>query len=356
MKPNINIHNYEEYFLLYADGELSVEEMATVEGFVNKHPELQAALDTLLHSKLSVDDKIVFADKDSLFKTEEVGITINNYEEYFLLYVDDELNDEQKNETEKFVLQHPALQNEFTLLKQTLLRNEAVTFLDKESLYRKETVERSIVSISWKRLAVAASVAGLIFAVWNFYPKTSNIVKQPATIAKAEPRTENKNNGVAINHSSSVINKSYATGNDEQKNVVTVAHVQRNNQAKKIIPVSNVDAAGTKTSDNNDFVTEDEPRINRNEIAIVQSGKTIQPARMIQQLPNQKLFVAIASTMNKEQNILNNERDTDIYVANIRINKNKISNFLKRAKSIINLSGNEDNNNSIAIANFSISK
>ena len=41
---NINRDNYEEFFLLYADNELSVQEKNAVEDFVRQHPDLEEEL------------------------------------------------------------------------------------------------------------------------------------------------------------------------------------------------------------------------------------------------------------------------------------------------------------------------
>jgi len=65
---SINKDNYEEYFLLYADNELSEVEMNNVEDFVKQHPELE---EELLMIKLSVskpDDECILEDKSFLFK------------------------------------------------------------------------------------------------------------------------------------------------------------------------------------------------------------------------------------------------------------------------------------------------
>jgi hypothetical protein len=61
-------------------------------------------------------------------------ITRDNYEEYFLLYIDDELPADVRKEVESFVLLHPDLQEELDLLQGTRLESESVVFEGKESL------------------------------------------------------------------------------------------------------------------------------------------------------------------------------------------------------------------------------
>lgn len=67
MKEIINHTNYEGYFLLYVDNELTIEERNAVELFTAQHPKMQAELDMLLQTRLTPEDEIVFAKKDTLF-------------------------------------------------------------------------------------------------------------------------------------------------------------------------------------------------------------------------------------------------------------------------------------------------
>ena len=47
-RQHINMDNYEEYFLLYVDNELTGADKASVEEFVKMHPELKSELDGFL--------------------------------------------------------------------------------------------------------------------------------------------------------------------------------------------------------------------------------------------------------------------------------------------------------------------
>ena len=62
---NIDRHNYEEYFLLYIDNELSVDQKKQVELFVQENPDLEEELVMLKQSRLIPDDSIVFDRKHS---------------------------------------------------------------------------------------------------------------------------------------------------------------------------------------------------------------------------------------------------------------------------------------------------
>lgn len=69
------------------------------------------------------------------FNSNDINNTINlgNYEEYFILYMDNELNDDQVKMVDAFLLTHPDLQAEFEMLIGTRLPIEEFCF-DKETL------------------------------------------------------------------------------------------------------------------------------------------------------------------------------------------------------------------------------
>jgi hypothetical protein len=65
-----------------------------------------------------------------------MDINRNNYENYFLLYIDDELCAADRKAVEAFVQQHTDLQQELAMLQQTVLKAEPITFEAKNSLLK----------------------------------------------------------------------------------------------------------------------------------------------------------------------------------------------------------------------------
>ena len=74
----INLSNYENWFLLYADGELTVAEQETVLQFVNVHPDLKEELDLFLSMRFQPEQAIKFGD-DSSIKAEYFNELENKY-------------------------------------------------------------------------------------------------------------------------------------------------------------------------------------------------------------------------------------------------------------------------------------
>lgn len=152
-------NNYEEFFLLYVDNELTAEQRKSVEQFVQENPDLAMELDILRQTVLPADNSVVFAGKDLLLKNETGSlINISNYEEYLISYIDGELNAAERKEFEKFTAEHPLVKEELSIYLQTKSEpEEEIVFANKEILYRKEEKVR-VISMQWWKIAVAAAV------------------------------------------------------------------------------------------------------------------------------------------------------------------------------------------------------
>lgn len=202
---NINRYNYEEYFLLYLDNELSLTERRAVESFVEKNADLQKELLALQQSTLSIDKNIVFNDKKALlrFTSDEQSININNYEQFFIYYLDDELSRHEKAAVEQFIYRHPEFQEEFELIQQLRLSPESVTCPDKKGLYRFDKEQPVI--LPWWRIAAAAVILFIAATIWLNTQPFSELDKPVAkhTIRKAPGVPGNKKhsypqNGITV--------------------------------------------------------------------------------------------------------------------------------------------------------------
>lgn len=157
---NINRHNYETFFLLYVDKELSAADRKAVEVFVQENPDLQIELALLQQTVLPVADDIVLHKKDWLYMEED----ISSLQENLLLYADDELNTADREAVELLLQTHAPANKEWDILRQTKLEPDmAVAFPDKQSLYRKEPGR--VVGFAWWRVAAAAVILG--FGFWT---------------------------------------------------------------------------------------------------------------------------------------------------------------------------------------------
>lgn len=160
----INRNNYEEYFLLLADNELSVEEATAVKQFAAQHPDLAEELDILMSCRLDVDPMPIFP-KEKLLRT-----TLWNAEKpepvqtQMLLMLDGELPAGEKQQLQAKIAGNEALQTEWKTLQQTKLVAEAIVHPNKESLQRNDRKVRPLLWMSWA--AAAAVVVGLGWFAW----------------------------------------------------------------------------------------------------------------------------------------------------------------------------------------------
>ncbi len=181
----ITRHNYEEYFILYLDNELSSADRREVELFVQQNPDLKAELDILFQSQLPVDTDVVFNRKESLLKSESATIKEDNYEEWLLSYIDNELSGAEKTMLEKFVAERPAIKKELEVLQKAKLQPENIVFRDKSILYRREEKVR-VIAINWRRIAIAASLVLAVGTAAVVLFKSNE--EKPADIANVENR------------------------------------------------------------------------------------------------------------------------------------------------------------------------
>lgn len=190
---SIDRHNYEEYFLLYTDNELTVDQKKQVDEFVKENPDLEEELVMLLQSRLIPDHSIVFQGKDLLMKKEsESFINLDNYEEWLVLYVDDELSREEKAAVEKFAASHSSVQAELDLFLQSKLQPEKIEFPDKKLLFRRETKVR-IISMRWRVAAAAILIiaAGITtYSVMNISDNSSANRGIAMKKEQSRPKTE----------------------------------------------------------------------------------------------------------------------------------------------------------------------
>ncbi|MBC7875356.1 MAG: hypothetical protein H7Y01_15250 [Ferruginibacter sp.] len=199
----ITRHNYEEYFILYMDNELSSDHRRLVEAFVQLHPDLKEELDLLLQYKLVPDTAIVFNNKEELMIPEVAGtgnnispVTLSNYEEWLVLYIDNELTGEQKISVEQFIGAHPSIKEELALLQRTQLREEKIVFPGKAVLYRKEEKVKSMPVRWWRVAAAAVLLLGIGITTALVVNKRSSGNK--GEIVKGNPGQEKTNTPIPV--------------------------------------------------------------------------------------------------------------------------------------------------------------
>lgn len=182
----INLSNYEDWFLLYADGELTVAEEEAVLEFVKLNPSLQEEFDLMMSVRFQPETEIKLADHSTLTA------------EYF-------------NESENTYRFEPDL---------------SIQFPDKEKLYKRTAAP--VISM-FRFAAVAASTIVTAGLIWWFVgtnsvdqtlvktnlnaPEIKNI-EQVNTTNSGVPKVNDPTNQIAF----AAVRKTIVVDNKEQKN------------------------------------------------------------------------------------------------------------------------------------------
>jgi hypothetical protein len=181
-----------------------------------------------------------------------MDINRNNYETFFLLYLDGELGPVDKQAVESFLSENADLQKEFALLQQTIFLPEEMVYEPKELLFRKEEKIR-IFPIYWIR--IAASIAVLLTAGWFIRTEilsshkaviTGNTQAAVADIPSTKnPVNTNPENKKQMDHVSSKINGENVVQSNQG---VEKKPAEIKNAGKSIIAYKNIYQKGDKNA------------------------------------------------------------------------------------------------------------
>jgi hypothetical protein len=349
---NITRNNYEEFFMLYADNELAAAARKEVEAFIAVNPDLGQELVFFQQSKLQPDDKLVFPGKQALLKQEVAPgtISLENYTSFFVLYGDDELNNDQKAGVEDFVYRHPQTQVEFEQLMQLQLRpDNSIVFENKEILYRKEEDDK-VVPFRWWRLAVAAMVLLIAGAFWVYQsknkadrvdlvntgnsvgPKEAPAVKQPIpAITNIDNRKEPE-----VKEELAVTNKTPASQEVKRatNSQATDKKVSRKSNGVQVLPQAPEQPELIAEVTPDKLKASNLPSIKKDNSPRVEVNKDLAAARS---MPDQPMKILNPEEDNKmKKNWASSSSSDNVEVLNTSVNtKNSMRGFLRKASRLI---------------------
>ncbi len=366
---NINRHNYETFFLLYVDNELSAAERKVVEVFVQENADLKEELQLLQQTVFSAA-AIVFENKESLLKDELASVKEN-----LLLYLDKELDAAAVLQTEQLLHTDSTIQKEFALLQKTqLLPDMAIVFANKESLYRKE--EGRVVGFAWWRVAAAAVLLG--FGTWGAFSLLNNTTADPTTVAG----TKGTKNSIPSTPAQANVTaqSTEQTVTDVQRNTAVIAGKenegstkQKNNLlAKQLLPQDTKNNNNTiAKQDNikkpsNNLPKPDYNNFNnnsRNEIF----AQTVLPTDKATDKVNSGITATVALpkntnatdgyALNTKFTQSNGEEPSNDALLNMdeeNVKKSKLGGFLRKVKRLVERNANIKTGNGIKVAGFDI--
>lgn len=380
----ISRHNYETFFLLYVDKELSTAERRAVDVFVQENPDLQIELALLQDTVMSTDD-IKLDKKDWLYREEE----ITALQENLLLYADEELSATDKKAVEFLLTIDKSARAEWAVLQQTKLQPDmAVVFADKQSLYKKEGGR--VVGITWWRVAAAAVLLG--FGLWtgvavykNNYTVKTNLeeLTNKNDTKKQQQISDTNTNVIAVPEEIKIDNNAASIAVQDNNRTIPSTNVQtaieKKNNQNSIAPTKNVTVqnSNNKKPDNN-LPQPSLQNINRNgsNETIVANVLTQNNTKMVSENNAAAVNINTKENLNNAvvANIYNSKADLNTtamkvvnnttadvenndHYLNVVDDKDKrtsLGGFLRKAKRVIERTANVKTGEGIKIAGFEI--
>jgi hypothetical protein len=367
---DINRHNYETFFLLYVDNELSAAERKAVEVFVQENADLKEELQLLQQTVFSAAD-IVFENKERLLKDEQASVKEN-----LLLYLDKELDAAAVLETEQLLKSDSTVQKEFALLQKTQLKPDmAIVFANKETLYRKE--EGRVVGFAWWRVAAAAVLLG--FGVWGGFNLLNNKTVEPSAVAGTKG-TKNSNPSAPA-QTNVKAQSTEQTVADLQRNAEVTAAKENTGSAKQKnnLPAQQILQQDAQKNNNNTIAKQDNnkkpsnnlptPDYNNfnnnrgNEITALNVPQTDKATDKVNSgitstvaLPN-NTNAADGYALNTKFTQSNGEEPNNDALLNMgedNVKKSKLGGFLRKVKRLVERNANIKTGNGIKVAGFDI--
>ncbi|HMO61237.1 MAG TPA: hypothetical protein PKC39_01225 [Ferruginibacter sp.] len=366
----INRNNYEEFFLLYIDKELSPADTEAVEAFIAANPDLAAELN-LLQQSIALPETKEFTHKENLLA--QNGI-IPSLMEKLMLHLDGEASAVDSLLVEQVVQKDKNAAAEWTILQQTKLdKADNIVFPYKQQLYKKSTGR--VVAIRWWRMAAAAIVIGFgLFTGINFLKNNNtghSVASVPATVTpglKNETSIDPANKttlNTAIQPANNTTQNTPLTAaarqpqqtkanplppsytQPAQKNTDVLATAQQKQNTLPTTNASPLEKINNNASNNLDMASVT-PVVTNNDIAKIEVVKSNTPAAI--QTNTLAINTAFNTTDEDEDDgryAVNDESDN-------KRSRSKIGGFLKKIKRTIERKTNTANSDDeIKIANLS---
>ncbi len=365
----INRNNYEDFFLLYADGELRADECKAVEEFVAENEDLRIELETLQATVLPAEE-ILFADKSFLYKE----ITFDSkLQEKLLLKIDDELGAKELAEVNTLLTTNADASKEYDLLRRIKLdATEKIIFEEKHLLYKKE--RDNLVVFGWLRWAVAAIFIGFgLFFGLKFF-STTNSVRPTTEIAskKTNPtllinsESNSEQNTATVVPSNKKIIESTTTiekNNTIENNVAIDRKVKENNKNItlqnniQIVPIDKTNEQEQITTIKKEDITQPQQKIITKEIIQEQIASVNVTEKIKSLIVENENIVPLEDTYAKTVVLSSSTEKSEnkiLYMDEDDVKRSKAGGFFRKVKRFVTRTANIKPGSTLQIAGFEI--
>lgn len=275
-------------------------------------------------------------------------INTNNYEEFFLLYIDNELTAEQRAAVDTFTQENPTYQKELVLLQKTIQSPIHLEFEDKISLYRFDEMEASLPSsfkqslyrneakvvtgffrTSQWRLAAGVAAIVLLFIGYQFIDNLRTSKHIPTQLASGSSEAQkNKINNALSDHTIQL-----------QNQPVSISNFHSAQQDIKVTAIQTTIASASNnfTTYNENENTEEIPKALADEAIVASNNKSIEKnitnTKEINEktiVPTEPISVAAVESKTAYENINTDDADKTIYIANLEIDGDRLRGISRR--------------------------
>lgn len=274
----------------------------------------------------------------------------DNYENYLLLYIDNELSASEKAAVELLLASNPKKAQELKALQAVQLKPEFVEFSDKSSLYRfdemnasldpafKKTLYKSslksaklidIKKIYWATGSIAAIAISIFFGVKTLVNQPQ--LQQPQLVASIAPIKNNiPNKSVSI---LKPIEKTYSTTDN-----------QLNNQPQIIAQSNQVIADATLPIIAN-VTNNDQPILSKETLNADQTATMVESSAITADNTTMNSTISVEQKIEKEifEEINTEDNDRVIYISNIELDGDKFRGITRRLNALFKRNKSEKN-------------
>lgn len=184
---DINLNNYEIYFIDFFDGNLTAKGESELMLFLASNPGLKKEFDDFENINLEKEE-MVFSQKSSIKKTgiqAFASVNEETYENVFVAFYEDDLSNNEKMELEQFLGLNSFLKQEFEIHAKLQLPKQEIVFKNKSQLKKRQAI------VSWRLslVAAAAAIALLMSTFWVLNEKAGFENTKVVSINYAESKS-----------------------------------------------------------------------------------------------------------------------------------------------------------------------
>lgn len=173
----IDRSNYEIWFLEWLDGNLNDPQVEQLKLFIGQNPDLGEELNNL--TPLSLASQNVSFQYKEFLKKSAADISSAQFEYLCTAYLENDLNNDQKEELKEIISLFPDKKNTFELIQKTRLAPGKLCFRHKR-LLRKRTNVQKVKWLSATALSAAAAIS-LIIILYSLLPGKTSLDPDPSS-------------------------------------------------------------------------------------------------------------------------------------------------------------------------------